>query len=575
MKKQIHEICRTDLTTVHPSTIVSQAIASMREKRTSYLLVLDSEKLLGIFTERDIVRCIVESGLQFVRHEIAQVMRTSVITVHKDAYIFEAFDLVLHNQIRHLVVVDDRAQPVGMVTIADLIDNLGYEYFIKVHEVGQVMSTAPITITPGSSVFEAVSVMAKLSVSFLVVIDMGKPVGVLTEVDAARLAVNEIDPHTISVAEVMSSPVITVKKDIPLAMAALHMHQNQIHRLVVLDEDDNLCGVITKSNFVKAMESKYVDTLKEIITNQGSQLAQAISRLSEKTLHLDSILATSMGLGIVAADSNGLVELYNNEAQRILGLNADDVIGKKIHAIHEKLGLDQSRYDGSMGTVQEKAAHSFSFERMGENGKIFVQAMINGIWDAQIFTGYVMVLRDLTSHKLAEDTIKFLAYHDSLTNLPNRSSFHERLTVEIARAKRNGTTMAIMLLDLNKFKEVNDLLGHLAGDQFLKALAGRMQACLRESDSVARFGGDEFIFILPEVGGKENAELIAQNILQQIEQPLEIEGANLVPTASMGVVCYPLDGDAPENLLRLADNAMYKAKDKSRATNCSAVVFYS
>jgi diguanylate cyclase (GGDEF)-like protein/PAS domain S-box-containing protein len=371
----------------------------------------------------------------------------------------------------------------------------------------------------------------------------------------------------------MSSPVITVNKDTQLSMAALHMHQNQIRRLVVLDEDDNLCGVITESNFVRAMESKYVDTLKDIITNQGSQLAQAIRRLSAKNLYLDSILATSMGLGIVAADSNGLVELYNNEAQRILGLKADDVIGKQFHAIQAILGIDHHRCDGVLGTVQTRGSHSFSFERTGEEGKLFVQAMINGIWDAHVFTGYVMVLRDLTSNKKAEDTIKFLAYHDSLTNLPNRSSFHERITVELARAKRSGSVMAIMLLDLNRFKEVNDTLGHFAGDQLLKALAGRMQACLRESDSVTRFGGDEFIFILPEAGSRENAAFIAQNILQEIEQPLEIEGVALVPTASMGVVCYPLDGDAPDNLLRLADNAMYKAKDQSRTTNCSAVAF--
>lgn len=546
----------------------------MREKHTSYLLALDGNRLKGIFTERDIVRGIVESGLQFVRYKISQVMRTEVITVNKDAYIFEAFDLVLNNQIRHLVVVDDEAQPIGMVTITDLIDNLGYNYFIRVQEVCQIMSTPPITIIPGRTVFEAVTVMAKLSVSFLVVVDRGKPVGVVTEQDVALLAAKEVELQTILVDEVMSSPVISVTKKMSLSKAAFHMQQNKIRRLVVLDENGNLCGVITESNFIKAMESKYVDTLKAIISNQGGQLAQAIRRLSEKTIYLDSILSTSIGLGIVAANSNGLVEIYNNEAERILGLRADDVIGKNIHVIHETLGIDRNRCAGSLGTVQARGSHSFSFERTEKAGKLFVQALINGMWNAKgDFTGFVLILRDLTSHKIAEDTIKFLAYHDTLTNLPNRGSFHERLTVELARAKRNGTVMAIMLLDLNKFKEVNDTLGHFAGDQLLKALAGRMQACLRESDTVARFGGDEFIFILSEAGGRENAECIAQNILQQIEQPLEIEGVNLIPTASIGVVCYPMDGDESEILLRRADKAMYKAKDLSRVTNCSAVAF--
>lgn len=572
MEKKVYEICHTNLTAIQPSLIVSEAIALMRDKQTSYLIVLDSNKLAGIFTERDIVRCIVESGLQFVRNKISQVMRPNVITININAFIFEAFDLVLSNNIRHLVVVDDQEQPVGIVTLADLIDHLGYNYFIKVHAVSEIMSAPPITITPDITVFTAVTAMAKACVSFLVVVNMGKPIGVLTEQDVARLVMQEIDLQAVFVKEIMSSPVISVTKETPLASAAIKMQQNKIRRLVVVDENGKLCGVITQSNFVKAMESKYVDTLKEIISTQSGQLAQAIRKLSEKTLYLDSILSTSMGLGVVAANSNGTIELYNSEAERILNLMAEDVIGKKFHEIHKTLGIDHNRCDGFLCKLQPKHSHSFSFERMSKDGKLFVQALINGIWDVKGSTGYVLILRDLTTIKLAEDTIRFMAYHDALTNLPNRSSFHERLTTEIARAKRNGSVMAIMILDLNKFKEVNDVFGHFVGDQLLKEIAGRMQACLRQSDIVARFGGDEFIFILPEVGSKKHSELIARKILQKIEQPLEIESVTLKPTASIGIVCYPLDGDEYENLLRLADNAMYQAKKQSHETNCSAVV---
>ena len=572
MKKQVHEIYRTDMVVVPPSMIVSEAITLMRDKHTSYLIVLDSNKLVGIFTERDIVRCIVESGLQFVRHEISQVMKPHVITVSTDSFIFEAFDLVSNNHIRHLVVVNEDGQPVGVVTLADLIDHLGYNYFIKVHVVSQIMTTPPITITPDATVFEAVATMAKSCVSFLIVVDMDKPIGVLTEQDIASLAAKKIDPETVFVEEFMSSPVISVTNDTPLTSAAIQMQHKKIRRLVVLDENGNLSGVITQSNFIKAMESKYVETLKEIVKSQSGQLAQAIRKLSQKTLYLDSILSTSMGLGIIAANAEGLIELYNSEAERIIGMSDYDVIGKNIHVIHKMMGVDHNRYDETVSALQAKQSHSFSFERKIENGKIFVQALINGIWDVKGLIGYVMVLQDLTTSKANEDTIKFLAYHDTLTNLPNRANFHERLTLELARAKRNESTMAIMILDLNKFKEVNDSLGHLAGDQLLKEQAARMQACLRQTDSVARFGGDEFIFILPEAGGRENGALIARNILQQIEQPLEINGASLNITASIGVAFYPLDGNESEDLLRIADTAMYKAKDLSRETNSSAVI---
>jgi diguanylate cyclase (GGDEF)-like protein len=169
-----------------------------------------------------------------------------------------------------------------------------------------------------------------------------------------------------------------------------------------------------------------------------------------------------------------------------------------------------------------------------------------------------LALRD--GRKGAEEIIHQMAYHDSLTGLPNRKLFSDRLGIALAHAQRNQNKVAVAMIDLDNFKEINDILGHIIGDLFLKATAERLDAEMRKGDTVARFGGDEFLLILPDLKVIEDAIQVAQKIVDSFCKPLLIDTYQFVVTMSIGIAVYPHDGTDEVILLKNADIAMYQAK---------------
>ena len=181
--------------------------------------------------------------------------------------------------------------------------------------------------------------------------------------------------------------------------------------------------------------------------------------------------------------------------------------------------------------------------------------------DKTLLAGYMM---DITERKLAEEKIQQMAYHDSLTGLPNRELFSDRLGIALAHAQRNKKEVGVAMLDLDNFKGVNDTLGHTEGDLLLQAAAERLTSALRKGDTVARIGGDEFVLILPELKGMEDAIQVAQKIVDSFRKPFLIDTHQLVVTTSIGIAVYPNDGTDERILMKNADIAMYQAKQAGR-----------
>jgi diguanylate cyclase (GGDEF)-like protein len=180
--------------------------------------------------------------------------------------------------------------------------------------------------------------------------------------------------------------------------------------------------------------------------------------------------------------------------------------------------------------------------------------------------GVVVIHIDITERKQAEEMVHHLAYHDPLTGLPNRVLFNDHLTLELAHARRNKCMVAVIFLDLDRFKTINDTLGHAIGDQLLQEVAKRLRSCLREGDTVARLGGDEFMLLLPGITHGEDVAKVVRRILEVLKPPFNLDGHELHITSSMGISLYPSDGGDAETLIKNADAAMYRTKEQSRGT---------
>ena len=284
------------------------------------------------------------------------------------------------------------------------------------------------------------------------------------------------------------------------------------------------------------------------------------NRAAELLRQQSAAVSASMdGIGIL--DERLEITYVNQSLARLFGWSdASQLVGKSLcdlYEPHEQVRL----ITAILPTVQQSGRWRGEATGQPRDGSGFPQevslAAIAG-------GGIVCVVRDATEKTYAEEQIKHLAYHDALTNLPNRLLFKDRLTVSISHAQRERTRIAVLFLDLDRFKVINDSLGHNVGDQLLQAVARRIHTCLRESDTVARLGGDEFTVLLPHLQRSEDAVPIAMKILEAIRQPFHIEGREFFTTTSIGISLYPDDGADAEALIKNADTAMYQAKELGR-----------
>jgi diguanylate cyclase (GGDEF)-like protein/PAS domain S-box-containing protein len=213
-----------------------------------------------------------------------------------------------------------------------------------------------------------------------------------------------------------------------------------------------------------------------------------------------------------------------------------------------------------------RAFQDFVYQRLDIHGNLrTISVSGRPIFDEEgRFQGYRGTGRDITEQKRAEEQIRHLAQHDALTGLPNRMLLHDRIGQAIAQAQRNRGVLALLFIDLDRFKTVNDSLGHPVGDRLLKTVAERLGACTRGSDTIARIGGDEFVVLLSDLDQPEDARYVAQKVLDALSEPVTINGHELKVTPSVGICAYPHDGEDVETLMRNADTAMYHAKQMGR-----------
>ncbi|KRB85188.1 EAL domain-containing response regulator [Noviherbaspirillum sp. Root189] len=282
---------------------------------------------------------------------------------------------------------------------------------------------------------------------------------------------------------------------------------------------------------------------------------------------------------IYTLDPEGRFTYINRRVTELLGFDRNELIGASYTTIVHDDDLERARYVFNERRVGERAtrnvelqlkcadplkARTFETSLRTISFNSIGMYLNNGKQGTSEYTGTYGIARDVTEKRRTEEVIAYQAYHDILTDLPNRALFRDRLELAIVQARRKEEELALMFVDLDRFKTVNDSLGHLKGDELLRQVAVRLKSCIRKGDTLARIGGDEFVVLMPELRERSSASVVAQKFLQVLSAPFILDNTTLHISASIGIAVFPEDGDKIDDLIRHADMAMYKIKGEGK-----------
>ncbi len=301
---------------------------------------------------------------------------------------------------------------------------------------------------------------------------------------------------------------------------------------------------------------------ESVICALGQDISQ--EHAARRGLFQAAAVFKNSGEGILISDTDGRIRDVNVAFSRITGYSREEAIGQSTNLLRSGRH-DADFYADMWRTMQKDGVWRGEIWNRRKSGTVFPELLTISKIDGPD-GGYMAIFTDISQLKETEEQLQKLAHYDPLTNLPNRFLINERLEHGVRRAQRRSDRLAVFFLDIDGFKNINDSLGHLAGDRLLRATADRLRNVLRDDDSVGRIGGDEFLMVLDDIRTYDDATTIAEKIIGVLRKPMILEGRSISVSASIGISIYPDDGQTAETLMSNADAAMYNAKDQGRDT---------
>lgn len=330
-------------------------------------------------------------------------------------------------------------------------------------------------------------------------------------------------------------------------------------------QDGSLFEAEMRVRRVPAPDDTYLIETRDI-----SKFVRSAEALREREERLQGVLS-SVAEGIITINDNGIIESANPAAERMFGFAPGKAAGCEVGDLlpedsrERHIRFFDAYMAGLFPSLMGRQVEGLGIKRDGTvfPMEISVSELRHG--RHRLFTA---ILRDISERKENEDRIRRLAHHDNLTGLPNRNLLNDRISHALARVRRHGGRMAVLYVDLDKFKPINDTLGHEAGDVVLREVAGRLRSCVRSSDTIARVGGDEFVVVVEEITRGEEAALVSRKIIDSLARPIDYKGTPCQVGASIGVAVFPDDGNTMEDVCKAADVAMYRVKHAGRNGYC-------
>ena len=328
-----------------------------------------------------------------------------------------------------------------------------------------------------------------------------------------------------------------------------------------------------KRRIEKNLEARVLERTGELDSaNRDLQLEietrHTIEANLKKTNKRYRALIETAGIPVIVINDNYLIEHWNGSSEATSGHKYESVLGKDFL----RLCIPKEEHESFIWRLKKAAASSTNQENVETSLLTSSGTELSMLWNINYISDeeldehgqFLLIGQDISSIRKTQDQLHYLAHFDSLTGAANRRLFEDRCKQSIETAKRYDSCLALLSIDIDHFKKINDTLGHDGGDDFLIELVSRFQSSVRKEDTIARLGGDEFAILLPNVSGQDGAEVVARNILESITQPVTIKGNELIITSSIGITLCPEDGSSYEQLLKNADMAMYRAKNSGR-----------
>ncbi len=555
----VERLMQTALLTCSPDTPLHEAAQRMANRQCSSMLVMHRNEVLGIWTEHDSLRLDFDDPGS-LHTPINELMSSPVSSLHQSTPITEVARRFGEEQRRHFLVVNDEGLPQGIVSQTDIALKQGLELYLCLREVHDAMDSQPLVLPGSLSLGQAAAGMREQKRDAAVVACENGEFGIITERDMVRFAARH--PGNTSIGQLVSRPLQTIDADDTLLRARDILIDNRLRHLAVQDKERRIVGMLGFRHMLEGAEQRYQLELRQA-------LAQRDQALSSSRLNLqlaERVIEASLE-GVIITDARGHIEFVNPAFSHTTGYPREEVLGKT-PAILSSGRHDATFYADMWQTLRQKGYWRGEIWNRRKNGQLYLELLtITAIRDSnQDISNFAALFTDITHIRENEDQIRKLAYYDALTRLPNRRLLEDRLELAIRHAHRHQQRLAVLFIDLDHFKQVNDTLGHAAGDELLLDVSRRMVARLREDDTLARLGGDEFIALLPDLHETDEASRIARRLIEAIDDPFEINNQTFRIGCSLGISLYPDDGTTVEQLLQRADAAMYRAKQEGRNT---------
>ncbi len=519
------DIIQTDILSCPPNTPISRAAELICKHKTSSIVIKQENDIIGILTEADCTR------IQFVDKQvfnrpISAFMSSPVISIAHDTEYKDIIRAFSQYKVRHLLVKQQN-QVIGIISQTDVVKRQGIEHYLQLRTVEDNFNPLVPILNASDSLNDVAQAMAQQKHSSVLIKNhVTNEYGIITERNLLKILAKAESPE-LPLWTYAAHPLITIGSNESLLQGFVMLQQYRIRHLGVIDNQGELVGVLAQQNILSGVEHSYFQELEQIISQRDKALM-----MSQKHLFLaEKVIEYSLDAVMVADKSANIISV-NPAFSAVTGYKAREVIGKNANVLnsgyHGKLF-----YQEMWQTIEETGKWQGEIWNRRKSGEIYPEWLtiikIGNDIDNEIH--YAGIFTDITNRKRDEAKIRSMAFYDDLTNLPNRRLFQDRLDIAISTAHRNQQLAAVLFLDLDRFKQINDALGHKFGDELLISAATRIEQSVKEGDTVARFGGDEFVVLLTEMNSANDIESVIKRIANAFNEPFLLNGLTNYVTA--------------------------------------------